>query len=121
MQSVQRDCRWLAEEQIGDITVVTFNQAELLEEDAIQAMGQQLMRLAESSRGQRVVLNLGSVEKVSTMMLSKFVALHTKIRAAGGRLVLCGVDRELRGILKAFRLHQFFAICAEEQEALQAF
>jgi len=111
----------MAEEQIGDVTVVTFTQTELLEEEAIQVMGQQLMRLAESSRGLRVVLNLGSVEKVSTMMLSKFVALHTKIQAAGGQLVLCGVDRELRSILKAFRLHQFFSICAEEQEALQAF
>lgn len=79
------------------------------------------MRLAEGSRGQRVVLNLDSVEKVSTMMLSKLVALHTKMRAAGGRLVLCGVDRELRNVLKAFRLHQLFLICAEEQEALQAF
>ncbi len=121
MQSVQPQCPWLAEELIGNVTVVSFTNPELVEEDAICVMGQRLMSLVESSQGQRIVLNLSSVERVSTMMLSKFVALHTKLRATGGRMVLCGVDDELRSVLKAFRLHHLFLICAEEEEALQAF
>jgi anti-sigma B factor antagonist len=121
MQSVQPKCPWLAEELIGDVTVVSFTNPELVEEDAIRMMGQRLMRLVENSREQRIVLNFSSVEKVSTMMLSKLVALHTKLRASGGRMVLCGVDSELRSVLKAFRLHHLFLICTEEEEALQAF
>jgi len=121
MQALQPDCSWLEEEQIGDVTVVTFTQRELLEEEMIQATGDQLMRLAAGSRGRRLVLNLAAIEKISTMMLGKLMALHSKIRAMGGRVVLCGVDSEVRAVLKAFRLHHIFPICAGEQEALQAF
>jgi anti-anti-sigma factor len=120
MQS-QIEERWLEEEQIGDTTIVSFTQSELLEETTIRKIGEQLSRLVEDPYRQQIVLNLHSVKKVSTMMLGKFIALHHRVRATGGRLVLCGIDRDLWGMFRAFRLHQLFPICADEQEALQAF
>jgi anti-anti-sigma factor len=112
---------WLAEEQIGDITVVKFTQAEVLEEETIQAISENLFQLVAHTDHCRLVLNLDAVEKLSTRMLGTFIALHKRLRAAGGRLVLCGVDRQLWEIFAILKLPQLFRICAEEQEALQAF
>ena len=45
----------------------------------------------------------------------------TFIDPVSGRLVLCGIDRNLRHIFTIFRLPQLFPICRDEQEALQTF
>jgi len=112
---------FLAEEHIGDVTVVKFNQPIILDEDVIQRIGEQLNRLVEQSQRRHFVFDLGPVERLSTTLLGTFVAVHNKVRAGGGRLVLCGVDRNLRHIFTIFRLPQLFPICRDEQEALQTF
>jgi anti-anti-sigma factor len=118
---LQADRPWLAEEQIGDVTVVTVQQSELLDEAVIQSISEQLYRLVEQPYRQRLVLNLAEVERLSSRMLGTFVALHKMLHRAGGKFVLCGIDRQLLEIFTLFRLSQALLICREEQEALQAF
>ena len=118
---VQANHSCLEEEQIGDVTVVKFTQSELLDEGTIQAVSAQLLQLGGHVNPCRLVVNLGAVERLSTGMLGTFVALQRRIRAGGGKLVLCGVTRELRRVFGLMRLSQLLPICAGEQEALQSF
>jgi anti-anti-sigma factor len=113
--------RYLEAEQIGNVTVVKFTQAELLEEATIQTIGQQLFSLVETSDHPQIILNFESVQKLSTMMLGKFVALHKKIQAAGGRLAICRIDPELYTIFEILKLPQLLPTYTDEQEALQTF
>ncbi len=117
-QAIQR-C--LEAEQIGSVTVVTFTQPELLEEATIQAVGEQLMGLVQNQNCPRLVLNLIAVKRLSTMVVGKLIALHKKVRTAGGRLVLCGINPEVHGIFEIFNLPRLLPIYVEEQEALQTF
>src|SRR5260370_29620244 len=61
---LQSDQPWLAEEQIGGITVVKFNLPEVVDEDTIQTLSTQLYQLVEHGEGLRLVLNLDAVEKL---------------------------------------------------------
>jgi anti-sigma B factor antagonist len=115
------DHHCLEAEQIGQVLVVTFVDRELLEETAIQAIGEQLAALVERLTRPQLVLNLGGIEKLSTMLLSKIVALHKKVRAARGRLALCGIEPRLYEIFDILKLPHLLPIYVEEQEALQTF
>jgi anti-anti-sigma factor len=112
---------WLEAEQIGRVTVVTFTQRELLEEAIIQAVGEQLLALVEDHNCPRLILNLSTVKRLSTMVLGKLIALHNRVRTAGGRLALCGINPEIRGIFEILNLTRLLPIYVEEQEALQTF
>jgi anti-sigma B factor antagonist len=118
---LQLDHHWLEAEQIGKVTVVTFRDRELLEEATIQTIGEQLADMVERLDHPQVVINLDAVEKLSTMMLGKIIALHKRIRAVGGRLALCGVESRLYDIFQILKLPQLVPVYAEEQEALQTF
>jgi anti-sigma B factor antagonist len=118
---LQVDQPSLAEEQIGDIRVVKVNLPELLDESTIQEISARLHQLAEQTNGLRLVLNLDAVERLSTRMLGTFIALHKILTRSGGRLVLCGIDRQLLEIFAILKLPELLCICREEQEALQAF
>jgi anti-anti-sigma factor len=111
----------LAEEQIGDVTVVKFGRAEILDERIVRWLARRLLNLIDHSPQRRFVLDLGNVGKLSTSMLGTFLTMHKRLHAEGGRLILCGVDHNLRAIFTIFKLPQLLAICKDEQEALQAF
>jgi anti-anti-sigma factor len=115
------DQRYLQVEQIGSVTVITFNRSEFLDETTIRLIGEQLSHLASKSDRPRLVLNVAAVKKLSTMMLGHFVTLHKKARAAGGHMVLCRLDPQLHEAFHMLRIGQLIPIYAEEQEALQAF
>lgn len=115
------DQRYLQVEQIGKVTVVTFNRSEFLDETTIRLIGRQLSHLVLKFDSPQLILNVAKVKRLSTMMLGQFVALHKKTRAAGGHMVLCRLDPQLYEAFNLLRVGQLIPIYAEEQDALQAF
>jgi anti-anti-sigma factor len=68
-----------------------------------------------------VVLNLSSLKFISSAFVAGMIALQKRVRAAGGRLILCGMHPIVRETLHGARLDTFFDIHDNEGEALQSF
>ena len=113
--------RWLEIDQLGDVTVVRFTTRTILGNDAIEAIGTQLLGLVEEAGCRQFVLNLENVESISTAMVGKLVSLHRRLDAAQGRLVLCRLGPFLIEIFKILNLGQLARVYGEEQEAVQSF
>ncbi len=113
--------RRLEVEDIGDVTVVNFVDRRILDEQNIQIIGEQLFSLVDEVGRRKILLNFGNVEFLSSAALGKLIALHKKLQAVGGRLILCNIDPEIYEVFEITRLDKFFNIQKEEQAALQAF
>ncbi|HKI35045.1 MAG TPA: STAS domain-containing protein [Gemmataceae bacterium] len=113
--------RRLEVEDIGDVTVVNFVDRRILDEQNIQVIGEQLFSLVDEVGRRKILLNFGNVEFLSSAALGKLIALHKKLQAVGGRLILCNIDDEIYEVFEITRLDKFFHIQKEEQAALQAF
>jgi len=113
--------RRLEVEDIGDVTVVNFVDRRILDEQNIQVIGEQLFSLVDEVGRRKILLNFGNVEFLSSAALGKLIALHKKLQAVGGRLILCNIDPEIYEVFEITRLDRFFNIQKEEQTALQAF
>jgi anti-sigma B factor antagonist len=113
--------RRLEVEDIGDVTVVNFVDRRILDEQNIQTIGEQLFSLVDEVGRRKLLLNFGNVEFLSSAALGKLIALHKKLQAVGGRLILCNIDPEIYEVFEITRLDKFFNIQKEEQAALQAF
>src|SRR5437868_2688991 len=111
--------RGLQSEEVGNAIVVTFTDRELLDELRIQKLGEQLLWLAAGVERRHLVVNLGGVERLSTMMLGRLIALHNKLKSLGGRLILCRIDPRIYEIFRIFNLRRLMPIYKEEEEALQ--
>jgi len=68
-----------------------------------------------------IVLNLSNLKFISSAFVAGMIALQKRVRAAGGRLILCGMHPIVRETLHGARLDTFFDIHDNEQEALQSF
>ena len=118
---MQTQRRRLELEEIGDVTVVSFVDRKILDEQNIQIIGEQLFKLVEEQGKRKILLNFSNVEYLSSAALGKLITLNKKAQAAGGRLILCNIDPQIYEVFEITRLDKFFSIEKEEQKALQAF
>src|ERR1700756_3944579 len=113
--------RRLEVEDIGDVTVVNFVDRKILDEQNIQIIGEQLFSLVDEVGRRKLLLNFGNVEYLSSAALGKLITLNKKVQSAGGRLILCNIDPQIREVFEITRLDKLFVIKNDEQEALQVF
>ena len=113
--------RRLELEEVGDVTVVSFVDKKILDEQNIQIIGEQLFSLVDELGRRKLILNFSNVEYLSSAALGKFITLNKKVNAAGGRLVLCNIDPQIYEVFEITKLNKLFNIQKEEQAALQAF
>jgi anti-sigma B factor antagonist len=113
--------RHLRLESIDGITVVSFVDTKIVTEENIQEVGEQLYSLVEDEGHNRLLLNFGNVQYLSSAALGKLINLKKKVGAVKGKLKLCCIHPDLLEVFRITRLDHFFEIYKEEQSALDKF
>jgi anti-sigma B factor antagonist len=103
--------------EIGDVTVVRFEDVQLLNDEQIQAAGKELFALVEEHGRSKLLLDLGNIEYLASAVLGKFITLNKKTKNAGGKLVLCNVGEGVGEAIRLSKLDRLFAICEWDQVA----
>jgi anti-anti-sigma factor len=111
---------WLEIEQVREAVVAKFTTRTILDETKLNVIGGQLANLGEEAGHRVVVVNFRGVERLSTEMLGKILALQRKVQARGGRLLLCEISPTLLEIFQLLKLTRLLTIHADEQAALQS-
>lgn len=112
---------WMTSERIGNASLVKLTTTSVLDEQVVQAIGRHLFDIADQFDPCLMVLDFQPVERVTSTLVGKLIALNKKIQSSGGKLILCGVSQKLLEVFEILRLSSLFKICADEQEALMAF
>lgn len=109
---------WFRKRCVEGITILDVTSGTI-------AINTDIKRVSEALLGggahPNVVLNLSSLKFISSAFVAGMIALQKRVRAAGGRLILCGMHPIVRETLHGARLDTFFDIQDNEQEALQTF
>ena len=113
--------RRLEVNEVGDVTVVRFRDQKIVEDMNIQELGQELFRLVEADRRDKLLLNFSSVDFLSSAALGKLITLDKKVKAATGVLKLCHIQPEIYEVFAITKLNRLFDIKEDEADALAAF
>jgi anti-anti-sigma factor len=80
-----------------------------------------LYGLVENECHTNVVLDLSEIWALSSLALGILANFQQRIESRGGRLVLCGLNANLKQVFRMTKLEQIFAISETAQDALQQF
>lgn len=108
-------------EDIGDVTVVKFTDKKILEEQAIQNIGDDLFKLVDELGRKKLLLDFTTVEFLSSAFLGKLIRLHQRLATAGGKLILSGVSKAIMEIFELTKLDKMLKIVKDEQTGLNSF
>src|SRR5262249_44460454 len=117
-QPRRRRLEW---EDLGEVTVVSFTDKKILDEPAIQVIGEQLTSLVDEMGKKYLLLNFGHVESLSSAALGKLVTLNRKIKDVGRKLVLWWINANIEEVFEITKLNWIIEIRKDEQQCLQAF
>ena len=104
--------------EFGAITVVTFNDSKILDEEEIQELGQELYDLVEREGRKKIILNFGAVEFLSSAALGKLIGFEKRIKLNSAELMLTNIRPEIYEVFAITKLTKLFEIKDDEADAL---
>jgi len=107
--------------EVGEVTVVRFQDRKILDEASIQQLGIELNALVEQENRQALLLNFSNVEFLSSSALGKLITLDKKVKSHAGRLKLCNIRPEIYEVFAITKLNKLFDIKEDEADALATF
>ena len=105
----------------GGVVVATVIHGTFREEKRILAALERLGNIIDSRKNVQVVLDMASVEYLSSAGLGRLVALLKKSMAGGGCLHIATLRAEILELFEVMRLGRIFKIFDTVEEALSAF
>lgn len=108
-------------ETIGGVTVVLLRDTEIVDDYTLNAVRDELYKLADTSKNAQYVLNLTKVKKFSTMLIATLLAFKRRLKKTGGEMKICCIAPHLKEAVTILQLDREFEIYPEEQAAVDAF
>jgi len=108
-------------EDIGSVTVARFLDRKILDEANIELVGRELFALVDSDGRTQIILDFDLVEYLSSAALGKLITMHKKVSAAGGKLLLCNIQKDILEVFQLTRLDQVLSLCKTLDDALNKF
>ncbi len=109
-------------DDFGEVLVVRFNQASILDQQIIDQIGREFDQVQlEASGNRKLLLNFQTVEYMSSAMLGKLIQLHRRCKADKIKLKLCGIAKNPLDVFKITKLDKLFEIHKDAPAALSTF
>ena len=101
-----------------DIAIVTFAMSHISDEDNIEELGHDLFALVDQHGCRKLVLNMSSVEYVTSSVIGKIITLHRKLHRSEGQLIISNLTQGVHDVLHASRLLGYFVVTPTESDAI---
>ena len=108
-------------QKVGDVTVVDFEDARILDTFQVEELGKQLYHLVDAQNRKKLILDFSKVQFLSSSALGILLDLHRRAKAIKGEVVLCGLRPEIKQIFDIMKLNKLFKLYPLEAEALRHF
>lgn len=105
-------------ERVGDVVFLTFIDKSIVDEHVAQQVGAELEQ--DALEASAIIVNFTGLSHCSSATLGKLIRLEKTMRLSSRKLVLCGMNEDLRQVFAATRLDRFFTIVGGREDALAA-
>jgi anti-sigma B factor antagonist len=105
----------------GDILIVEFHVAAVLDRLAVDSVSTEWVNQLEASGLKKLIIDFSSLEFLSSALLGKLVELRTACLSSGVSLKLCCLTKEFEHVLSLTRLRSQFKTYHSLRSAVERF
>ncbi len=117
--SLQLSNSLLEVETREDVLIARFTRQVSLCAEVAEAASERLASLLSKPGRQRLLVDFGNVQTLTSFMLGQLVKLHHTAEAAGRRFALFNLSHYVRQILEVARLDLLLSLYDDESAALR--
>jgi anti-sigma B factor antagonist len=100
------------------VSIVTFADSKIINEEEIQELGQELYALVERDGHKKIILNFAAVEFLSSAALGKLIGFEKRAKQNSAELILTNIRPEIYEVFAITKLTKLFDIKDDEADAL---
>ena len=93
-----------------EVTIVTFQDENILEDTQIKKLEQALLPVIKENQERTLILNFENVRFMSSAFLGLLVKAHKRVIETKGRLQLCNMDPKIYKVFEITQLTKIFDI-----------
>lgn len=93
-----------------EVTIVTFNDESILDEEQIKELQESLRPIIEKNKDNQMVINFANVRFMTSAMLGLLIRVHKRVSERGGKLRLCNLEPGLQKVFEITQLTKVFDI-----------
>ena len=93
-----------------EVSIVTFDDENILEEPQIKKLEQVLMPIIKENQDRKLVLNFENVRFMSSAFLGLLVKVHKRVLEMDGHLQLFNLDPKIQKVFEITQLTKIFDI-----------
>jgi anti-sigma B factor antagonist len=108
-------------ERDGGVTVIRFNDRNILDEASIQSIGEEILRQVEASPAPKILIDFTHVDHLSSAALGTLITVNNKVRQKDGQLRLSNIDPQIYEVFVITKLNKLFQIHKSAPEAMASF
>ena len=108
----------IAINESGKVSVVTFVDSKIIDEEEIQELGQELYDLVERDNRSKILLNFSNVQFLSSAALGKLIGFEKRAKQHSAELILTNIRPEIYEVFAITKLTKLFEIKDDEADAL---
>lgn len=109
------------EHREDDVILIGFVDRNILEEATIQAIGDELGKVVDSTNTPKILINFQDVEHLSSAALGQLINVRDKIRQKEGQLRLSNIDPQIYEVFVITKLNKLFQIHDDVDGAMASF
>ena len=107
------------EKAANNVSIIHLS-GKIIHKDDIEQIDLEISNLIETKK-LNIILSLTELDYMNSAGLSFVVSYFTKIRNAGGEMVLCDLSKKVNELIIITKLHTIFNIFDTLEEAIQSF
>ncbi len=105
----------------GEVARIRFVDRNILEEAAIQQIGEEIAQIIERSTNPKILISFQQVEHLSSAALGTLISVNNKVKLKGGQLRLSDIDAQIYEVFVITKLSKLFRIYDTAEEARKSF
>ena len=103
------------------VTRVEFVDRNILDEANIQAIGEELAQIIDSTSNLKLVISFANVSHLSSAALGQLISVNNRVRAKEGQLRLSDIAPQIYEVFAITKLNKIFDIQETAQDAVESF
>jgi len=108
--SMDQETEQLSVHHDEDVTIVTFNEEQILESTCIKELEEALLAIIDAWKRQNITLDFVNVHIMSSAFLGLLVKLQARVCEKGGHLTLKNIAPSIRKVFEITQLTKVFDI-----------
>lgn len=108
-------------EMKGNVSVIRFNDRNILDEASIQSISDEILRHIDSLTNPRILIDFSNVDHLSSSALGSLITINNRVRKHDGQLRLSNIGEQIMEVFTITKLNKLFQIHPSHKSALDSF